>query len=727
MAEVFGGRAVTALRFLAAHGAIFAATLSLLAVIRLDSWLAWAAVLSAGMLVISGLARWGLRKTRAAWVSLPLALLFAGILILRIAAPSHMFFGIIPTFETWREVGSHLEGAAQVIQTQPPPVPAGAGIVIFALAGVAIVTALVDLLALRAQAPALTAVPLLALWTPTIVLARNISAVIVLISLATWLLLLALEKPWHRMGRSAIIRTLWALTSAAAVFVLVITFGVPTLESWGHWRSVTVSKNPRSLAPITVGRPVVLSEGIQLSHILGERSDETILRYRSAGAKPTILRLRIMSEYAAGDWLPATDLGGSAEFPLALTAEPRGRAASLLEVQHTGLVDRFGISPGNTVGMAKNADSWLLTSDTGELIHASGAITDQYEVVWETPDFTGSDLRAAPEAKNVAPRWTQLPDDLPTGFYDELERAKGDAETPYEIAVSIQDWFRSDGGYSYEVTNDEITGEALEDFFLSRTGFCVHYATAMTLMLRSEGIPTRVAVGFLPGTRTNDGWMEVAANRAHAWPEVYFEDYGWVRFEPTPADQTGQTPAWARQSSTDNQPTNTSEPSEPTASETPSDPEPTATASASPSANTPTSADDSESEGPQLWLFSAGAFLALLAIMGVGIWRFRVRRPPHTVATKWEAARRISASVAPEAVAKSWVNSRSPRQIAAELSAELPPAMARELTALAVEIEDQAFSPERSRSRASVRADAEGVSAVDEHLARLRAASRQKR
>src|SRR5690625_5343018 len=109
----------------------------------------------------------------------------------------------------------------------------------------------------------------------------------------------------------------------------------------------------------------------------------------------------------------------------------------------------------------------------------------------------------------MAPRWTQHPVDQPTGFYDELERANGDAETPYEIAVSIQDWFRSDGGYSYEVTNDEITGEALEDFFLSRTGFCVHYATAMTLMLRSEGIPTRVAMGFLPGTRTNDGWMEV--------------------------------------------------------------------------------------------------------------------------------------------------------------------------------------------------------------------------
>lgn len=727
MAEVFGGHAVTALRFLGAHGAIFAATLSLLAVIRLDLWLVWAAVLSAGMLMISGLARWGLRKTRAAWVSLPLALLFAAILILRIAAPSHMFFGIFPTFEAWQEVRSHLESAAQIIRSQPPPIPAGVGVVVFALAGVAVVTALVDLLALRAQAPALTAIPLLALWTPTIVLARNHSAVIVLTSLATWLLLLALEKPWHRMGRSAIIRTIWALTSAAAVFVLVVSFGVPTLESWGHWRSVTVSKNLRSAVPITVGQPVVLSEGIQLSHILGERSDETILRYRSAGAKPTILRLRIMSEYAAGDWLPATDLGGSPEFPLALLAEPRGHAASLLEVQHTGLVDRFGVSPGNTVGMANNADSWLLTSDTSELIHASGAITDQYEVVWEPPDFTGSDLQAASEAKNVAPRWTELPENLPARFYDELERAKSEAETPYDIAVSIQEWFRSDGGYSYEVTNDDITGEALEDFFLSRTGFCVHYATAMTLMLRAEGIPTRVAVGFLPGTRTNDGWVEVAANRAHAWPEVYFEDHGWVRFEPTPADQTGQTPAWARQSSTDNQPTDTSEPSDPTASDTPSNPETTTTARSSPSAKTPTSSDDSGFEGTQLWLFSGGAFLALLTIMGVGIWHFRARQDPNTVATKWEAARRVSAAVAPEAVAKSWVNSRSPRQIAAELSAALPPAMARELTALAVEIEDQAFSPERSRSRAPVRAGAEGICELDERLARLRAASRQKR
>src|SRR5690625_6886778 len=102
--------------------------------------------------------------------------------------------------------------------------------------------------------------------------------------------------------------------------------------------------------------------------------------------------------------------------------------------------------------MAKNADSRLLTSDTGELIHASGAITDQYEVVWETPDFTGSDLRAAPEAKNVAPRWTKLPDDLPPGFYDELNLAKENPETPNEIAVRIQDCFRSDGGNSFEVS-----------------------------------------------------------------------------------------------------------------------------------------------------------------------------------------------------------------------------------------------------------------------------------
>jgi hypothetical protein len=63
----------------------------------------------------------------------------------------------------------------------------------------------------------------------------------------------------------------------------------------------------------------------------------------------------------------------------------------------------------------------------------------------------------------------------------------------------------------------------------------------MALMARIAGIPTRVAVGFLPGTQSGDHWL-VTSHDMHAWPELYFEGQGWVRFEPTPS--VAVPPAW---------------------------------------------------------------------------------------------------------------------------------------------------------------------------------------
>jgi hypothetical protein len=73
----------------------------------------------------------------------------------------------------------------------------------------------------------------------------------------------------------------------------------------------------------------------------------------------------------------------------------------------------------------------------------------------------------------------------------------------------------------------------------------VQFATSMAMMARSLGIPARLGVGFLPGTSQGDGTYTVTARQAHAWPELYFEGSGWVRFEPTPAVQTGAPPRWS--------------------------------------------------------------------------------------------------------------------------------------------------------------------------------------
>jgi transglutaminase-like putative cysteine protease len=72
----------------------------------------------------------------------------------------------------------------------------------------------------------------------------------------------------------------------------------------------------------------------------------------------------------------------------------------------------------------------------------------------------------------------------------------------------------------------------------------------MAAMARVAGIPSRVSVGFLPGDQEGDTW-NVSIRDMHAWPELYFAGYGWVRFEPTPATVTGSPPPWTLQTEDD--------------------------------------------------------------------------------------------------------------------------------------------------------------------------------
>jgi hypothetical protein len=89
----------------------------------------------------------------------------------------------------------------------------------------------------------------------------------------------------------------------------------------------------------------------------------------------------------------------------------------------------------------------------------------------------------------------------------------------------------------------------------------VQFATGMVMLARASGIPARIAIGFLPGT-LDKGVYKVKAADAHAWPELYFEGVGWLRFEPTPPSRSGQAPPYSLDSTPQTNPgsgsTNTS-------------------------------------------------------------------------------------------------------------------------------------------------------------------------
>jgi transglutaminase-like putative cysteine protease len=127
-----------------------------------------------------------------------------------------------------------------------------------------------------------------------------------------------------------------------------------------------------------------------------------------------------------------------------------------------------------------------------------------------------------------------VPSDLPADLVQLSKQVTENADTPAAKAAAIQAYLRS-SRFTYSVEPLPGSGyRALENFLLrDRKGYCEQFATAMAMMARVAGIPSRVSVGFLPGKRDGNTWR-VSIRDMHAWPELYFAGYGWLRFEPTP-------------------------------------------------------------------------------------------------------------------------------------------------------------------------------------------------
>lgn len=130
-----------------------------------------------------------------------------------------------------------------------------------------------------------------------------------------------------------------------------------------------------------------------------------------------------------------------------------------------------------------------------------------------------------------------------------VQQLKAEADTPSEYIRAVDDYLHKPEFRYIERPPAVPTDDAPLDFFIniSHQGYCQHYAGAMAIMLRMAGIPARVATGFSPGgySDSKKAWI-VRDTDAHAWVEVWFDDYGWVTLDPTPA----ATPARSRVAAT---------------------------------------------------------------------------------------------------------------------------------------------------------------------------------
>ncbi len=141
-------------------------------------------------------------------------------------------------------------------------------------------------------------------------------------------------------------------------------------------------------------------------------------------------------------------------------------------------------------------------------------------------------------------RYVALPAKMPPSIAAAAEKITAGLTNDYDKAVALQAYFRN-GDFSYSETAPVANGydgsgvDVIAEFLKVKSGYCIHFSSAMAVMARTLGIPARIAVGYAPGvevgtTKAGKALYEDTSNDLHAWPELYFEGIGWVNFEPTP-------------------------------------------------------------------------------------------------------------------------------------------------------------------------------------------------
>ncbi len=186
----------------------------------------------------------------------------------------------------------------------------------------------------------------------------------------------------------------------------------------------------------------------------------------------------------------------------------------------------------------------LELAPSGTLLHRSGPQVHGY-TAWSQPDRwqapTSTETTTATEPPD--PLYLAIPSELQPWLSELADQAtrgiEGDPQRAAALVALLRERYRYERIPSVPLPEHPLRGFLLEE----RTGHCELFATSLALMLRSQGIPSRVVNGFFGGERNRVGgyWLVRHAD-AHAWVEAWFPDHGWTSLDPTPAPASEATP-----------------------------------------------------------------------------------------------------------------------------------------------------------------------------------------
>ena len=516
-----------------------------------------------GLLVV--LAGAGLRTLLVEPYAVAAAQLVTALLAVNVAvADDSSWLHLIPTRASVREAAFAVYNGAATLGHYTSPVsenPAHTRAFLLVCALAALLS--IELIITWLRILPLVALPLLiTLSVPVSILVDALSAPIFVITALLFLRLLATDqldrlRNWGPGGSApprSVAVVLWTISAVAVVGALVVSPLVPVTNLLERGVGPGPGSGGSGTYQLTAVNPMV-----RLRRDLVEQT-HTPMVYAETDARNTgYLRTTVLDRFTSRAWqtserLLPPDNDADGDFPAPPGLGPNvGGAEEDWQLQLAPAYTTTWLPLPYPLREVDVEGNWRYDSRTLDVALVGGRATRElaYGATSFTPRVTAEVLQSTVGAPaRVRVPNTVLPEDLPPVIAQRAREVTRGADTNYEKAVALQNWFRQDGGFEYSLEQRSGSGlQLLADFVTDdRVGYCEQFAAAMAAMARTLDIPARVVVGFLDGEEQLDGRILYTSDDRHAWPELYFSGVGWVRFEPTPGQRAGATPSWTRQS-----------------------------------------------------------------------------------------------------------------------------------------------------------------------------------
>jgi transglutaminase-like putative cysteine protease len=492
----------------------------------------------------------------------------------------HSLLFVIPTpgslSRLWDLAGTGINEANRYA----PPVPNLAGVLLLAAGGVGITAVLADLIAVRLRSTALAGLPLLVLFTVPVMMNAShdqfVTSLVFCLGGAGYLAMLSADgreriRVWGRLvslwrsaprrGAGPDTRALAAAGRRVGLASIGLALCAPLLLPGLH-PSKLFSSGPgiggNGDGGLSLSLPSALAETVTQ---LREPRPSTVFTYTTSASQAQqnndaeYFGQYVFDTLTEGGW-QVNDYSAHT-VPIDSLPDPQGLTDGTLAQTVTTTVNVSQDFPSSG-----SQPTFLPLPYPAIHIYAPGKWqADPDLMVYSTSDsIAGRSYSVASVAVDPSQEQLQLvpglvktailtPDlQLPRSYQAPALKRVADSYTAGQTTEfgkvdALANWL-SGGQFSYNLTVAPLNSAPSLLNFLTKTksGFCVQYAYAMTVLSRLLGFPARFVVGYTGGTRLKNGSYEVRNTDAHAWTEVYFPSFGWIRFEPTPAGQGTATP-----------------------------------------------------------------------------------------------------------------------------------------------------------------------------------------